>query len=388
MRISRDVRCASLLLAILTIAAPAVRAQAVGGAEKARPVTGDPGVSSMLVIDRPEFRVLRDYAEPGATRRMHSHDDATYHVLTVVTGQLRFTIEGESPMDITQGQVIDLKGGARHTFTNTGTVAATIVEVFGKRPAMAAASASGSATPSDSSSSRSATLSGSRSSDEIVVTTLLHASVQLEYGGKVIQVDPWSQADLTRAKPADLILITDDPIHHLDPKAIGQLRKPGAPVVVPAASHAKFTEGTPLANGETKTLAGVSVEAIPAYDIKPGEPSHPKGKANGYVVTLGGKRIYFAGVTECVPEIRALKNIDVAFVPMNLPLERMMPAAAAECVNAFKPKAVYLYHYDQNYAAGKTDAAAIATSVQSFRDAIRGGAIEFRDGAWYPPQKK
>ena len=376
MRMSRDVRCASLLLAVLSMAAPGVYAQAVGGAEKARPVTGDPGISSMPVMDRPDFRVLRDYAEPGATRRMHSHDDATYHVLTVVTGQLRFTIEGESPMDLTQGQVIDLKGGARHTFTNTGTVAATIVEVFGKRPAAAAAAPSGGAA-----------LFVSRPPDDIVVTPLLHASVQLEYGGKVIQVDPWSQADLTRAKLADLILITDDPVHHLDPKAIGQLRKPGAPVVVPAASQAKFTEGTPLANGESKTLAGVVVEAIAAYDIKPGEPSHPKGKANGYVLTLGGKRIYFAGVTECVPEVRALRNIDIAFVPMNLPLDRMMPAAAAECVNAFKPKAVYLYHYDQNYAAGKTDAAAIAASVRSFRDAIRGAGIEFRDGPWYPSPK-
>src|SRR5437867_12682026 len=111
MRIGRVVGCASLLLAGLALAAPTVRAQAVGGAEKARPVTGDPGVSTMLVIDRPEFRVLRDYAEPGATRRMHSHDDATYHVLTLVTGQLRLTIEGESPVDITQGQVIYLKGG-------------------------------------------------------------------------------------------------------------------------------------------------------------------------------------------------------------------------------------------------------------------------------------
>jgi len=374
MRMSRDVRCASVLLAVLSTAAPAVYAQAVGGAEKARPVTGDPGISSMPVLDRPDFRVLRDYAEPGATRRMHSHDDATYHVLTVVTGQLRFTIEGESPIDITQGQVIDLKGGARHTFTNTGTVAATIVEVFGKRPAAAAASGG-------------ATLSGSRPPEDIVVTPLLHASVQLEYGGKVIQVDPWSQADLTRAKPADLILVTDDPVHHLDPKAIGHLRKPGAPVVVPAASQAKFTDGTPLANGESKTVAGVAVEAIAAYDIKPGEPSHPKGKANGYVLTLGGKRIYFAGVTECVPEVRALRNIDIAFVPMNLPLDRMMPAAAAECVNAFKPKTVYLYHYDQNYAAGKTDAAAIAASVQSFRDAVRGAGIEFRDGPWYPNPK-
>ena len=359
MRISRVVRCAFLLLAGLAVAAPTVRAQAVGGAEKARPVTGDPGVSTMLVIDRPEFRVLRDYAEPGATRRMHSHDDATYHVLTVVTGQLRFTIEGESPIDISQGQVIYLKGGARHTFTNTGNVTVTVVEVFGKAPAAA----------------------------EVVVTPLLHASVQLEYGGKVIQVDPWSQADLARAKPADLILVTDDPIHHLDPKAISQLRKPGAPVVVPAASQAKFTDGVPLPNGESKTLAGVTVEAIPAYDIKPGDPFHPKGKSNGYLVTLGGKRIYFAGVTECVPEIRALQNIDIAFMPMNLPQDRMLPQATAECVKALKPKAVYLYHYDQNYATGKTDAAAIAASIQSFRDAIRGSGIEFKDGAWYPARK-
>jgi len=345
-------------LAALVLCASSAGAQAVGGADAARPVASAPGISSMLVMDRPEFRVLRDYAEPGATRRMHSHDDATYHVFTLITGQLRLTIEGESPVSVTQGQVLYLKGGAKHTFTNTGTVTATIVEVFGKAPAA------------------------------VVVTPLVHASVQLEYAGKVIQVDPWSQADLARAKPADLILITDDPIHHLDPKAIAQLRKPGAPVIVPAASQSKFADGMPLVNGDTKTVAGVTVEAIPAYDIKPGEPSHPKGKANGYVVTLGGKRIYFAGVTECVPEVRALRNVDIAFMPMNLPLERMMPAAAAECVLAFKPKTVYLYHYDQNYATGKTDAAAIAASLQSFREALKGSSIEVRDGAWYPPLQK
>src|SRR5579864_3978703 len=109
--------------------------QAVAGADQARPVAGDPGISSMLVVDRPEFRVLRDYAEPGATRSMHSHDDATYHVLTLVTGQLRLTIEGQPPQDVKQGQVLTLKGGVKHTFTNTGSVTATIVEVFGKQPA-------------------------------------------------------------------------------------------------------------------------------------------------------------------------------------------------------------------------------------------------------------
>jgi len=123
-----------------------------------------------------------------------------------------------------------------------------------------------------------------------------------------------------------------------------------------------------------------------AFDIKPGDPFHPKGKANGYLISLGGKRFYFAGVTECVPEIRALRNIDLAFIPMNLPQDRMAPAAAAECVNALKPKTVYLYHYDQNYAAGKTDAAAIAASIQTFRAALASG-IEFKDGAWYPARR-
>lgn len=117
----------------ITVAASDARAQAVGGAEQARPVAGDPGISSMVVTDQAEFRILRDYAEPGATRRMHSHDDATYHVFVLVTGQLRLTVEGENPVDVTPGQVMTLKGGARHTFTNTGTVTATIVEVFGKK---------------------------------------------------------------------------------------------------------------------------------------------------------------------------------------------------------------------------------------------------------------
>jgi quercetin dioxygenase-like cupin family protein len=120
------------LAAALLLFASAASAQAVGGAEKARPVAGDPGISSMVVMDQPQFRVLRDYAEPGAVRRIHSHDDATWHVFTLVTGQLLLTIEGEAPVEVTQGQVLNLKGGAKHTFKNTGAVTATIVEVFGK----------------------------------------------------------------------------------------------------------------------------------------------------------------------------------------------------------------------------------------------------------------
>jgi len=122
-----------LACAVVVLNAAGVWAQAVGGAERAKPVQGDPGISSMVVIDQPEFRVLRDYAEPGATRRMHSHNDATYHVFMLVTGQLQLVIEGENPIDVTPGQVVTLKGGVRHTFTNSGKVTATIVEVFGKK---------------------------------------------------------------------------------------------------------------------------------------------------------------------------------------------------------------------------------------------------------------
>lgn len=123
--------CAAALLILLGTSL--LIAQAVGGPEKGKPVSGDPGISSMNVMERPEFRVLRDWAEPGAVRRMHNHQNTTYHVFTVVTGQLRLTIEGREPIDVKQGDVVDLPGGANHTFVNTGTVTATIVEVFGKK---------------------------------------------------------------------------------------------------------------------------------------------------------------------------------------------------------------------------------------------------------------
>jgi L-ascorbate metabolism protein UlaG (beta-lactamase superfamily) len=149
-----------------------------------------------------------------------------------------------------------------------------------------------------------------------------------------------------------------------------------------------------LANGTTVTAAGIQVEAVAAYDIKPGAPEHPKGKSNGYVITLGGKRIYLMGVTECVPEARQMKNVDVAFVPMNIPTGRMTPSDAAACVKAIQPKVVYLYHYDQEYAAkavnpnarsqGPADGLSVAETLRAFRDALKGESIEFHDGNWYP----
>jgi L-ascorbate metabolism protein UlaG (beta-lactamase superfamily) len=232
------------------------------------------------------------------------------------------------------------------------------------------------------------------SGGDIEITPLVHASVQLEFGGKVVLVDPWSAGDLSKAKPADLILITDDPVHHLDVQAIRQLRKPGAPVVMPATGKEKIPDGIVLPNGEHTVAADIPIEALPAYDLTPGDPAHPKGKANGYLITLGGKRILFAGVTQCVPELRALKNIDVAFVPMNIPPDRMSPQEAADCVKALHPKVVYVSHYDQDYAARLTNPRAtgrplpggltVAQTVDAFRTALKNSGIEFHDGLWYP----
>jgi L-ascorbate metabolism protein UlaG (beta-lactamase superfamily) len=160
---------------------------------------------------------------------------------------------------------------------------------------------------------------------DVEITPLIHSSVQIEHAGKVIQVDPWSLGDLSRMKPADLIVVTDDVGHHLDVKAIQHLRKPGAPIVIAANGKARVPDGIVLANGQRTTAAGYEIEAVAAYDITPGEPYHPKGEANGYIITVGTRRLYFAGVTECVPEVRALTKIDIAFFPLNVPLGRMEP---------------------------------------------------------------
>lgn len=227
---------------------------------------------------------------------------------------------------------------------------------------------------------------------DIVISPILHSSVQIEHGATVVHIDPWSAGDLSSAKPADLILVTDDPSHHLDPGAIRRLRKSGAPVVLTATAQAKFGGGKVLANGEKGVFAGVPVEAVPAYDMTPGQPWHPKGEANGYVITLGGRRLFFSGVGECVPEIQALEDIEVAFMPMNLPLDRMRPIPVAECVKTFRPKVVYLIHYDNatarwfdNQSQPRPDnAAEIAGTIRALRDALKDEPIEVRDGDWYP----
>ena len=233
-----------------------------------------------------------------------------------------------------------------------------------------AASSQQTATPSASPAQTSST------EGDVKVTPITHASLQLEYGGKVIHVDPTSAGDYSAANQADLILVTDIHPDHLDPAAITRVRKAGAPVVAPAAAGEKIESPTVIANGETKTVAGISIEAVPMYNLQRGPSAgqlfHTKGRGNGYVLTLGSKRVYIAGDTECTDEMRALKNIDIAFIPMNLPYT-MPPSEAAECVKAFKPKVVYPYHYR-------------GQNPEEFKAALKGEPIEVRLLEWYPPQ--
>ncbi len=231
---------------------------------------------------------------------------------------------------------------------------------------------------------------------KITITPLVHSSVQLEYQDLVIQVDPWSAISINNYKSADIILVTDNPGHHLDVKAIRALSNPAATVIAPANSAAVLADAVIMANGETLRVQGIEIEAIAAYDIILGPPEHPKGDANGYVVTIGGKRILFAGVTECVEEIRSLQNIDVAFMPLNIPPARMTPEDAAACVRHINPAVVFTNHYDQNYARRVNNpnseerplpgGGTVAQSLEAFSEALDGSGIQYIQAQWYPPR--
>jgi L-ascorbate metabolism protein UlaG (beta-lactamase superfamily) len=213
---------------------------------------------------------------------------------------------------------------------------------------------------------------------DITITPIQHASVQIEHAGKVIQIDP-AQGDFSKAKQADLVLVTDVHGDHLNPELIAKVRKPGVPVLMPSAVQSDAAGKVPapvevLANGQTRTVAGINVEAVPMYNLQRGPAAgqlfHAKGRGNGYIVTLGGKRLYFAGDTECTAEMKALKNIDVAFIPMNLPYT-MPPSEAAECVKAFKPAVAIPYHFQ-------------GQKREEFEAAVKGSGVEVRMLNWYP----
>ncbi len=126
------IRTLATAAAAIALMSTIALAQAVGPKEKAQPVPGDAGMSYREAMNNDKFRVLQDWAEPGAVRRMHNHPGTTYHVFTLMTGQLSLTVEGQAPVDVKAGDVLEFAPGVMHGFKNTGTVTATIVEVFGK----------------------------------------------------------------------------------------------------------------------------------------------------------------------------------------------------------------------------------------------------------------
>jgi len=171
------------------------------------------------------------------------------------------------------------------------------------------------------------------------------------FDGKVIHVDPVSrEADYARMPRADLILVTHEHGDHLDTKAINILRKEGTRLVLTKACASRVSGGLVMKNGDVQTVLGLKIEAVPAYNIvhmRSGRtPYHPKGQGNGYVITFADKRVYVAGDTENTPEMKRLKNIDIAFLPMNLPYT-MTPQMVADAAKAFEPKILYPYHYGQ-----------------------------------------
>ncbi len=193
------------------------------------------------------------------------------------------------------------------------------------------------------------------SQGDLRIAFLGHASLMLSWGGKVLHVDPVSaEADYSRLPKADLVLITHDHYDHLDPKALSAIRTPGTVFVASKVCAGKVAGAVILGNGESTTALGLKIEAVAAYNIvnkRPGDgPFHPKGDGNGYIITFGDKRVYIAGDTENTAEMKALKNIDVAFLPMNLPYT-MTPEMVADAAKAFKPKILYPYHYGETETA-------------------------------------
>src|SRR3981189_3404964 len=212
------------------------------------------------------------------------------------------------------------------------------------------------------------------SAGPIKITPVYHASLEIEAGGKVIVVDPAKPAVFSGLPQADLILITDIHGDHLDPSLIAAESKPGKEIIAPPAVVKTVTTASPISNGEKKTWGAWTIEAIPMYNLTRGPAAgklfHDKGRGNGYVLTYGGKRFYFSGDTENIPEMRALKNIDVAFICMNLPYT-MTPDEAADAVKAFPPKLVILYHYR-------------GSDLTVFQKRLEGTGIEVRLLDWYP----
>ena len=184
------------------------------------------------------------------------------------------------------------------------------------------------------------------SAGTLEITPIQHASLMLKAGGKVMYVDP-AQGSYEGLPQADYILITDIHGDHFVPAILDKLKKAGTVIVAPKVVAEKYAGARSCRMGKVRRSARSRLRRSRCTTLKPaanGTTYHEKGRGNGYILTYGGKRIYFAGDTEGTPEMRALKNIDVAFIPMNLPFT-MTPQDAAEAVKAFHPAVVYPYHY-------------------------------------------
>lgn len=192
---------------------------------------------------------------------------------------------------------------------------------------------------------------------DLAITFVGHASLMMSFGGKIIHIDPTMQmADYANLPKADLILITHEHGDHFDPKAIEQISTAKTQIIATETVATKLKGCQIMKNGDTKTIQGFEIKAVPAYNVvnvrSPGFPFHMKGIGNGYVLTFGDKHVYIAGDTENIPEMSNLKNIEVAFLPMNLPYT-MTPEMVAQAAKSFQPKILYPYHY------GNTDTAKI-----------------------------
>jgi len=198
------------------------------------------------------------------------------------------------------------------------------------------------------------------------ITFIGHGTLMFTIGGKVIHVDPWSRlADYSRMNKADFILLTHEHRDHLDQKALELLRTESTAIVLTKACASQVKGGIVMNNGDVKVIEGFKIEAVPAYNIvhmrSEGVPFHPKGSGNGYVIAFGDKRVYVAGDTENVPEMKNLRDIDIAFLPMNLPYT-MTPEMVADASKAFKPKTLYPYHY------GKTDTSKVVKLLKDVNE--------------------
>ncbi len=204
------------------------------------------------------------------------------------------------------------------------------------------------------------------SAGDLKITFIGHGTLMFTFGGKVIHVDPVSkETDYTKLPKADLILVTHHHGDHLDVKALDILRTEKTMLVLTEICAQQVKGGMVMKNGEVKNIGGLKIEAVPAYNLvhmrSEGKPFHPKGEGNGYVITFGDKRVYVAGDTENIPEMKKLEKIDVAFLPMNLPYT-MTPEMVADAAKAFKPKILYPYHY------GETDVSKLVNLVKDTKE--------------------